>query len=72
MNQDKELLGTAEVADLLNVERPRIARLMALGAMPEPIARLRATPIWTRDQIEPMRAKLNAKRAEARLSRSDR
>jgi hypothetical protein len=30
--------------------------------MPEPIAKLRATPVWTRDQIEPMREKLAAKR----------
>ena len=52
MRDDDELLGTAEVAELLHVERPRIGRWLALGKMPEPIARLRAGPIWWRSQIE--------------------
>lgn len=50
-----DLVGTAEAADILNVERPRIGRWMRAGTMPEPVVILAATPVWHRDDIEAMR-----------------
>lgn len=47
-----ELLGTAEAAELLGVERPRIGRWRKVGIMPEPVADLKSGPVWLRSQIE--------------------
>jgi hypothetical protein len=56
------LLGTAEVAELLAVERPRIGRWRALGLIREPIAELAATPVWRSSQIEAMREDVERRR----------
>lgn len=62
------LLGTAEVAALLGVERPRVGKWRALGRIPEPLEDLKATPVWLREQIEPLVAEAHAgRRGERRL-----
>lgn len=50
-----DLVGTAEAAEILGVERPRIGRWRERGIMPEPIRQLAATPLWTKDQIKALR-----------------
>jgi len=47
-----DLVGAAEAADILGVERTRIARYVKNGIMPEPIAKLRATKVWLRSEVE--------------------
>jgi hypothetical protein len=66
------LVGTAEAAAILGVERPRIGRWIALGKLPEPVARLAATPVWLRTQIEDMRPAVNARRRPRRSRRPPR
>lgn len=56
------LAGTAEAAEMLDVERPRIGRWMKAGLMPRPLAKLRATPIWTVPQIEAMKGERESRR----------
>lgn len=66
------LLGTAEVAAVLGVERPRIGKWRAIGRIPEPMEDLAATPVWLREQIEPLRAEaLAGRRGERRLEVAD-
>ncbi len=50
--KDLDIVGTAEAADILDVERPRIGRWRNQGKMPPPVAELAATPVWHRKQIE--------------------
>jgi hypothetical protein len=57
-----DVVGTAEVAELLGVERPRIGRWIKRGVMPPTAARLSATPIWHRKDIEKMREWVEANR----------
>lgn len=47
-----ELLGLAEVAELLSTTRRNAIRLTQAENFPEPIARLRATPVWERSDVE--------------------
>ena len=56
------LVGTAEAAELLNVERPRIGRWVGKGQMPEPVQILRASPVWRRSDIEAMREKVDERK----------
>jgi hypothetical protein len=49
-----DIVGTAEVAKLLGVERPRIGRWIKRGLMPPTAAHLQATPVWYRRDIERM------------------
>lgn len=51
-----DVVGTAEAADLLGVERPRIGRWIKRGVMPPTAAHLQATPVWHRRDIERMLA----------------
>jgi predicted DNA-binding transcriptional regulator AlpA len=46
------LAGTAEVAEVLQVTRRHAIRLTSEPGFPEPIARLRATPVWMRSDVE--------------------
>lgn len=62
------LVGTAEVAAMLNVERPRIGRWVSLGKLPPPVAVLRATPVWLRSQIEAKRSDVESRRKPRRES----
>jgi hypothetical protein len=57
-----DVVGTAEVAELLGVERPRIGRWIKRGVMPPTAARLSATPIWHKRDIEKMRDWVEANR----------
>lgn len=58
------LVGTAEAAAILGVERPRIGRWRASGGdkLPEPVAELAAGPVWLRSEIEALRESTEARR----------
>lgn len=45
------LIGTAEAAEMLHVERPRIGRWREMNMLPEPVEQLAAGPVWLRSQI---------------------
>lgn len=47
-----DLIGTAEAADILQVERPRIGRWKKNRLLPEPMLELASGPIWQRQDIE--------------------
>lgn len=47
-----DLLGLAEVAELLGTTRRNAIRWTQSEGFPEPIARLRATPVWERGDVE--------------------
>lgn len=47
-----EMLGVAEVAELLGVSKQRVFELRETGRLPTPIAELRAGPVWPRPAIE--------------------
>lgn len=57
-----DIVGTAEAADLLDVERPRIGRWIKQGKMPHPAAVLAATPVWHRKDILAMKPWVDAGR----------
>lgn len=47
------LLGNKEAAALLGVSKQRLAQLLdSHGDFPEPVARLAATPVWARADVE--------------------
>jgi len=56
------LVGTAEAAAILRIERPRIAKWIRAGIIPEPIIRLESGPIWLRSQIESALPEADARR----------
>jgi predicted DNA-binding transcriptional regulator AlpA len=60
-----DLVGTAEVAEILGVERPRIGRWIGKGQMPMPVMILRATPVWRRRDIEAMRDAVDSRKKRA-------
>ena len=47
-----ELVGVAEVADLIGVERNTVTGYVAREQIVEPLARLRCGPVWLRRDIE--------------------
>lgn len=47
-----ELLGAAEVGELLDVSRQRVHQLAQLPAFPEPLAHVRMGPLWAKSAIE--------------------
>jgi predicted DNA-binding transcriptional regulator AlpA len=47
-----DLVGVAEIADLLGVSRTRVSQLANSPGFPEPAARLAAGPVWERAPIE--------------------
>lgn len=62
-----DLLGFAEVAELLGVERSRIVRWRARGIVlpdrrrvpfPRPVLTVRATPLWRGSDIRRLRRQL--------------
>lgn len=60
-----DLVGTAEVAAILGVERPRIGRWIKKGGvLPQPVARVGATPLWYKADIEEMRADVESRRRQ--------
>lgn len=48
----QDLVGVAEVADMLGVTRTRVSQLASVSGFPEPVARLAAGPVWARDDVE--------------------
>lgn len=48
------LMGVTEVATALDVSASLISTWLARGKMPEPVARLKATPVWTEAQLDAM------------------
>lgn len=61
-----DIVGTAEVARILGVERPRIGRWIKRGVMPPMVAELQATPVWYRPDIERMKDWVEANRRHLR------
>jgi predicted DNA-binding transcriptional regulator AlpA len=50
-NVQLKLVGVAEVAEVLGVSRRTAARYATRSDFPEPVARLRAGPIWLEDDV---------------------
>jgi predicted DNA-binding transcriptional regulator AlpA len=62
-----DLVGLAEVADLLGTSRRQAIRWTQREDFPEPIIRLRATPVWEEREIRRwMRERKPNKRRRAR------
>ena len=59
-----ELVGSAEAAEILGVEGPRVNRWRKSGVMPVPVAELRCGPIWLREDVEAL-AQHRAEKKEA-------
>jgi hypothetical protein len=57
-----DLVGTAEAADILGVERPRIGRWIKRGVMPPTATDLKATPVWYRRDVLKMHDWVEANR----------
>lgn len=57
-----DIVGTAEAAELLGVERPRVGRWIKRGVMPPTAADLAATPVWHKKDILKMKAWVEANR----------
>jgi hypothetical protein len=57
-----DIVGTAEAAEILGVERPRIGRWIKRGVMPPSAAELAATPVWHRKDILRMQEWVEANR----------
>ena len=54
MSQDiniDNILGTSEVAEVLDVSKQRISSLRQMVEFPEPVKQLASTPLWDRDDI---------------------
>jgi predicted DNA-binding transcriptional regulator AlpA len=49
--EGRNLLGLAEVAELLGTTRRNAIRMTGLPDFPEPVARLRATRVWKRADV---------------------
>jgi predicted DNA-binding transcriptional regulator AlpA len=47
-----QLMGIAEIADLLGISTQRVDQLARQGAFPRPIAELRAGRIWRQRDVE--------------------
>lgn len=47
-----DLVGVAEVADMLGVTRTRVSQLASVPGFPAPVARLAAGPVWDRKDVE--------------------
>lgn len=56
------LVGTAEAADILGVERPRIGRWLDKGKMPEPLTRLASGPVWDKRDIVAFKPEVEKRR----------
>lgn len=56
------LVGTREVAAILDVERPRIGRWQSLNMMPQPVAQNASGPLWYRPEIEAYKPAVDARR----------
>ena len=59
-----ELVGAKEAAEILGVERTRIARYQREGKMPPKVEQLGSGPVFLRKEVEKMAKDRNARRAE--------
>ena len=51
------LVGIAESAEILGVPKPNVRRdYINKGRMPKPVAKIRATPLWLRADVEQLAA----------------
>lgn len=57
-----ELVGSVEAAEILGVERTRIARYQREGKMPPKVAQLRSGPVFLRKDVEQMAEERKARR----------
>lgn len=46
-----DILGTAEVAEVLGVSKQRIHALRKMAEFPEPVKVLASTPVWHRAEV---------------------
>jgi hypothetical protein len=46
-----DLLGQVEVGKMLGWTSQKVSVYLARGVFPEPVQRVKATPLWTRQQI---------------------
>lgn len=53
----KDILGTAEVAEVLDVSKQRIHSLRKQADFPEPFIQLASTPLWDRNDVVAFLAK---------------
>ena len=63
------LAGLAEVAEVLQVTRRHAIRLTSEPDFPEPVARLRATPVWRRAAVERWAKERKARAKERKAKR---
>jgi len=47
-----EVMGAAEIADLLGVSRQRVQQLVRRADFPAPMATLTMGKVWRRDEVE--------------------
>lgn len=47
----QDLLGVAELAQVLGLTKQAVCNRNARGKLPEPHAKLHMTPVWTKQQI---------------------
>lgn len=59
-----DLVGTAEAAEILDVERPRIGRWKKTGVLPPPITELATGPIWLRKDITALTKERESRRRQ--------
>jgi len=52
VRKQDDLAGLAEVAAMLNTSRTQAKRWTRREDFPEPVARLRATPVWRADEVK--------------------
>jgi predicted DNA-binding transcriptional regulator AlpA len=57
-----DLVGLAEVAEMLKTSTRQALRWTHRDDFPEPVARLRATPVWRRSDVEQWAKQLPIKR----------
>lgn len=46
-----DILGTAEVAEVLGVSKQRVYSLRKMAEFPEPFLQLASTPLWDRHEV---------------------
>ena len=66
-----DLVGAAEASEIVGVERNRIPRWRKKGAMPDPVAVLKATPVWLRGDIEELADEYQAAKAKREEKRKE-
>lgn len=57
---DGPLIGVTECAEILGVERTRIARWRRTGLFPEPFGYMKASRVWKRDDVLEFKAQREA------------